>query len=61
MEKIIVTKRLDTFDCEDLEGLYCKDACGGDTNKRHIYKTEHSGWDTSLIKELGFRKIKLVN
>jgi len=43
---------------EDDLGLYCVDPCGGKSSKRHIFISEHDKWDTSLIKELGFRKIK---
>lgn len=46
---------------EDDLGLYCEDSCGGKSNKRHIYSSEHNKWNTSLIKELGFRKIKTVD
>lgn len=45
---------------EDERGPYCIDPCGGETDKRHIYVSEHSSWDTSLIKEFGFRKKSLT-
>lgn len=45
---------------EDKEGLYCIDSVGY-SDKRYIYKTVFNNWDTSLILEKGFRKIKIHN
>lgn len=43
---------------EDDNGLYCIDPCGY-SEKRYIHKSVLPNWDTSLILERGFRKIKI--
>lgn len=45
---------------EDKEGLYCIDPVGY-SDKRYIYKSVSINWDTALIHEKGFRKIKIYN
>lgn len=42
---------------KDKKGLYLMDI----DSKRYVYHSTYSNWDNSLIKELGFRKIEVIN
>lgn len=42
---------------EDADGLYCMDG----SSRRYVHKSTYEKWDNSLIKDVYFRKIELVN